>query len=438
MTLTPAGILSGTPAAGTAKNYPLTIIANNGFGQAATQTFTLTVTATGSAPKITSAKSATFTVGIAGSFQVKIAGSPTPVLGETGSLPAGLTFNAATGVLSGTPAAGTGGKSTLTFTASNGVGAAASQTFTLTVDQAAAITSANAATFVAGKTGKFTVTATGYPKPTRSETGSLPSGVSFNTSNGVLSGTPAAGTGGTYSLTFTATNGVGTAASQTFTLTVKQVPAITSGNTATFVVGQSGSFTVTATGFPAPTFIEAGTLPTGLKFNKTTGVLSGTPAAGTANNYALTFTATNSAGKSTAQAFTLVISNAAPAVAPIGPSSVEPLALGTTLVTTAVPAATNQVPSTTLVSSQPQPMRIHANDTNAAAQTADDHLNLSFGDGTNQTSSSNSLVLVNHVYPHMNLVYRTENPTSDDIATDIDNAAVQWAGLSAAIEVLGA
>jgi hypothetical protein len=83
-------------------------------------------------------------------------------------------------------------------------------------------------------------------------------------------------------------------------------------------------------------------------------------------------------------------------------------------------------------------MRIHANDTNAAAQTGDDHLNLSSGDGTNQTSSSNSLVLVNHVYPHMSLVYRTENPTSDDIATDLDNAAVQWAGLSAAIEVLGA
>ncbi|HEV3298088.1 MAG TPA: malectin domain-containing carbohydrate-binding protein [Planctomycetaceae bacterium] len=430
VTLTPAGILSGTPSAGTAKSYPLTITANNGFGQAATQTFTLTVTAAGSAPKITSAKSATFTAGIAGSFQVKFAGSPTPVLGETGSLPGGLTFNAATGVLSGTPAAGTGGKSTLTFTASNGVGTAASQTFTLTVDQAAAITSANAATFVAGKSGKFTVTATGYPKPTWSEAGTLPSGVTFNTSTGVLSGTPAAGTGGTYSLTFTATNGVGTAASQTFTLTVKQVPAITSANTANFVVGQSGSFTVTATGFPASTFIESGTLPKGLKFNKTTGVLSGTPAAGTANNYALTFTATNSAGKSTAQAFTLVISNAAPAVAP--------LALGTTLVTTAVPAATNEVPSTTLVSSQPQPMRIHANDTNAAAQTGDDHLNLSSGDGTNQTSSSNSLVLVNHVYPHMSLVYRTENPTSDDIATDLDNAAVQWAGLSAAIEVLGA
>ena len=61
-----------------------------------------------------------------------------------------------------------------------------------------------------------------------------------------------AGTGGTYSLTFTATNGIGANASQAFTLTVREAPAIVSAATATFTVGAAGSFTVTATGFPAP------------------------------------------------------------------------------------------------------------------------------------------------------------------------------------------
>ena len=55
---------------------------------------------------------------------------------------------------------------------------------------------------------------------------------------------------GTYSLTFGANNGVGTAANQAFTLSVYQAPAITSASTATFTVGTSASFAVTTTGFP--------------------------------------------------------------------------------------------------------------------------------------------------------------------------------------------
>ena len=71
-----------------------------------------------------------------------------------------------------------------------------------------------------GTAGSFTVTATGYPAPTFSETGVLPSGVTLS-SGGSFSGTPAPGTGGTYVITITASNGIGTNATQTFTLTVK-------------------------------------------------------------------------------------------------------------------------------------------------------------------------------------------------------------------------
>src|SRR5207237_139701 len=144
----------------------------------------------------------------------------------------------------------------ITFTAANGVGTNATQNFTLTVNQAAAITSANNTTFTVGTAGSFTVTATGFPTPTLSETGALPNGVTFNTSTGVLSGTPAAGTAGTYPITFTAANGVGTNATQSFTLTVNQAPAITSANNTTFTVGTAGTFTVTATGSPTPTLSE--------------------------------------------------------------------------------------------------------------------------------------------------------------------------------------
>ena len=59
--------------------------------------------------------------------------------------------------------------------------------------------------------------------PSLTETGTLPSGVTFkDNGNGTatLSGTPASGSGGTFSLTFSASNGVGAVANQMFTLTV--------------------------------------------------------------------------------------------------------------------------------------------------------------------------------------------------------------------------
>ena len=59
---------------------------------------------------------------------------------------------------------------------------------------------------------------------------------------------PAAGTGGTYSLTFEAGNGVGTAATQSFTLTVLESATVSSGSSTTFTAGTSNSFPLTASG----------------------------------------------------------------------------------------------------------------------------------------------------------------------------------------------
>ena len=91
------------------------------------------------------------------------------------------------------------------------------------VNQAPVITSGSSTTFTVGAAGSFTVTATGVPTPSLSESGALPSGVTF-VSNGngtaTLSGTPASGTAGAYAITITASNGVTPAATQSFTLTV--------------------------------------------------------------------------------------------------------------------------------------------------------------------------------------------------------------------------
>jgi hypothetical protein len=224
-------------------------------------------------------------------------------------------FNA--GVRSNTPMkltqAGTG--ATITATDHGGTKTGTSNAFT--VNQAPAITSSNSATLTVGSGGSFTVTTTGYPTDTITNANfsgctknTLPSGVSF-TDNGnntaTLAGTPAAGTGGTYTLCINASNGVGSAATQTFALTVNQAPAITSSNSTGFTVGSSGSFTITSTGFPAPTLSKTGTLPSGVTFNSSTGALSGTPAAGTAATYPIVITAANGVGTNATQNFTLTV-----------------------------------------------------------------------------------------------------------------------------------
>lgn len=109
--------------------------------------------------------------------------------------------------------------------ASNGAGTGpASSTVSVTpvpTPTAPVFSSATSTSFTVNAAGTFTVLATGNPSAmTYSRTGALPSGVTFNTSNGVLAGTPALGTAGSYPLVLGATNGVVPDASQMFTLTV--------------------------------------------------------------------------------------------------------------------------------------------------------------------------------------------------------------------------
>ena len=206
-----------------------------------------------------------------------------------------------------------GSSNTLVVSASDSVGNTASQTATFTIGQAPAITSANSTTFQVGSAGSFTVTATGSPTPTITQAGTLPSGVTFSGSS--LVGTPAAGTGGVYPISFTATNILGTV-TQNFTLTVNQAPAITSANNTTFQLGTANSFTVTTTGFPTSS-IGASSVPGGINFldnGNGTGTLSGTPTATGA--FAITFTAQNGVNPNATQNFTLNVTGPQISISP--------------------------------------------------------------------------------------------------------------------------
>jgi autotransporter-associated beta strand protein len=320
--------ISGTPAAGTGGTYPLSITASNGTAPDATQTLTLTVN---EAPSITSASSATFGIGSAGSFVVMTGHSypANPLLTQTGTLPSGVTFvdnGDGTATLGGTPDANTGGSYPITIKASNTISPDATQSFTLTVNQAPSITSATSTIYTVGTSKSFSVTTTGFPKAAISQTGTLPSGLSFG-DNGdgtaTLSGTPASGTGGAYPLSIKAANGVGTDATQNFTLTVNEAPTINSTNAATFTAGATSSctgtvvncFTVTTShSYPAnPGLTEEGNLPNGVTFTDNgdgTATIAGTPAATTGGTYSLALTANNQISPNGTQTFTLTVNEA--------------------------------------------------------------------------------------------------------------------------------
>ena len=99
-----------------------------------------------------------------------------------------------TATLAGTPTKA--GTYAMDLSAGNVYGTA-QQTLTVTVQQAPSITSGATATFTEGTAGTFTVATTGSPTATITESGALPTGVTF-TDNGdgtaTLGGTPATGT----------------------------------------------------------------------------------------------------------------------------------------------------------------------------------------------------------------------------------------------------
>ena len=295
--------IAGTPVAGTAGSYPLTITTISAWGFQ-TQNLVLIVSIP---PQLTSAASATAVTGVPFTFTVTTTGSPTPTLAIAGALPAGIAFNPATATLSGTASAATAGQQfPVTFTATN-VGGVATQAFTLTVHSVPAFTSTTSAIAVAGAAFAFTVTTTGAPTPTLTMAGTLPNGITFDAATATLSGTAATTTAGQqFPVTFTATNAAG-ASTQAFTLTVHSVPAFTSVASAIAVSNVAFSFTVTASGAPAPLIAMTGTLPAGITFNTKTATLSGTASTQQAGQqFPLTFTASNIHGPVTQQ-FTLSV-----------------------------------------------------------------------------------------------------------------------------------
>jgi len=297
-------LISGTPTA--TGTTTVTLGATNAGG---TGNKTLTITVTLGKPVITSATTATGQVGVAFSYQITATNTPTGFAASP--LPAGVTVNTTTGLISGTPT--TTGTTNVSLTATNATGTSTPVILVLTINPAKpVINSATTATGQVGVAFSYQITATN--SPTSFAASPLPAGVTVNTTTGLISGTPT--TAGTTSVSMTATNAGGTSTAVTLVITINPAkPSITSPTTATGQVGVPFSYQITASN--SPTSFGASPLPAGLAINATTGLISGTPVTvGTTN---VSLTATNATGISTPVTLVLTINPPSPVITPPNP-----------------------------------------------------------------------------------------------------------------------
>lgn len=223
------GRLSGTPPAGSASTYSgIVISVSDGAASASLPAFSIAVAAN-RAPVIGGTPAATVTAGQAYSFTPTASDPDGNALGfSIVNRPGWATFNTSTGRLSGTPTQAQAAQYVdIRITVSDGMASATLPAFAITVEtgnRAPTISGSPATTIVEGQAYSFTPTASDADGDTLSFTiVNMPSWATFNGSTGRLSGTPGAGTVGTYSnIQIRVSDGTVEAALPAFSIAVQQ------------------------------------------------------------------------------------------------------------------------------------------------------------------------------------------------------------------------
>lgn len=304
------GVISGTPTEAGAFNVTLT--ASNPFFTDVTEGVTLTVTAAVGQPPVVTNPGPQTLVRTA-SFSLDISATESPTSYNLAGTPAGLTINAQGEIRGSTVAVA--GSYDVTVTASN-AGGSGQATFTLTLaDPTVTPSTANVNAAINAAIANITMTIPAGTAATFSA--SLPAGLSINSANGTISGTPT--TVGTSTTTVTADFGSGVTATATvdFTLT-SPVPSLLAFAAGENELTRSSSVSLAleidpAVGSVGPyTYTVVGTLPPGLSLNAQTGILAGSPSA--LGTFPVIFRASNDSGTGPDLPVTLIVDAPSPQI----------------------------------------------------------------------------------------------------------------------------
>ena len=332
LTLNPStGTIGGTPTT-SANALPLTFQVTDSSNPQQSKAVSLTLTIAAAPPPVLTITTTLLPNGQAGSAYsatLTATGGMTPYTWAvaSGALPAGLTLNPATGVISGTPAT-SANEIPLTFQVTDSSTPQQSKLASLTLKIAAAPLTITTTSLPSGQVGTAytaTLSATGGTTPYlwTLTNGTLPAGLVLNSSTGVISGTPTASAGAAL-LTFTITDSGNPQQGKSvgLMLTIAAAPLMIA--TTSLPSGQAGaaySATLMATGgtMPYTWTLTSGTLPAGLSLSPMTGMISGTPTV-TANATPLTFTVIDSGNPQQAKSVSLTLTIAVAPLAITTPS----------------------------------------------------------------------------------------------------------------------
>jgi hypothetical protein len=303
-----AGSLAGTPTA--AGTFNFTVQVADSAKATVTKAFTMTVIA--AVKIITAPPMPDGVTGAPYTQQFLASGGLTPYVWSIagGSIPSGLSLSTATGLLSGTPT--TPGTYTVTIGVTDQNKQTDSASYTIRIVAPLSITTQTPLPGgVVGVAYTQTFAATGGTSPYQwsVSTGTVPTGLTPNSTAGSLTGTPTAA--GTFNFTMQVVDAAGRSATAPFTITVTAALTITTASPLpNGTVGTAYSQTLTVAGGTGPftwgisTGSSTGTTPPGIPLNSSTGSLAGTPTApGT-----FTFTVgVTGGGQSASKVFTITV-----------------------------------------------------------------------------------------------------------------------------------
>lgn len=302
LTLSPAGLLSGTPTGPVTVSFTAKV-QDNGLNLA-TQPFTLTIGVGLAVTTVSPLPSGS--IGAAYQYSLSSVGGTPPYTWNnfSGVLPAGLSLSPL-GVISGVPT--TAGTTTFFARVTDASSTSATVPLVISISPSLQITTANPlpsgslgavysqALAVTGGSGPYTWSQAG---------GSLPAGLTL-LSIGVVNGTPTAN--GTYNFVARVTDSSGAFTLQSFNVTVgSTLSFVTASPLPNAPTGAAYSQTLTAVGGTAPyTFsVPGGSLPAGISL-AASGQLSGTPTV--AGSYTFTVLVSDATGLTTTKDFVLTV-----------------------------------------------------------------------------------------------------------------------------------